>query len=99
MIFQKYLLNYGYLEDRPGSVFEVAKLEQAVRNLQQFAGIPVTGKVDNATAKLMATERCGMKDNYTPNSRNGSGSSIVGEYRRHGTVWKKKVSVVQRVRQ
>ncbi|XP_049873115.1 matrix metalloproteinase-14-like [Pectinophora gossypiella] len=69
---RSYLENFGYLrKDRP----EVANLLMenatqyyeddfriAVKTLQEFGGIPVTGEVDEATQRLMVQKRCGRPD-------------------------------------
>ncbi|CAF0993511.1 unnamed protein product [Rotaria magnacalcarata] len=63
-----YLSNYGYL---PRSDLETRAMRtdeefrSAIRRLQTFATIPVTGKLDQATLDLIRRPRCGLAD-YEP---------------------------------
>jgi len=50
-----YLKKFGYM--KPGRTES-----QAIQAFQNFYGLPVTGKVDDATKKLFETPRCGVKD-------------------------------------
>ncbi|CAF1069560.1 unnamed protein product, partial [Didymodactylos carnosus] len=62
---QMYLSKYGYL---PRSDLETRALRtdleihSAIRRLQHYAGIPVTGKLDETTVKLIRRPRCGLPD-------------------------------------
>ncbi|CAG0919792.1 unnamed protein product, partial [Notodromas monacha] len=62
---QHYLMTFGYL---PQSDFEIGNLRteeeliNAIKEMQTFAGIPATGKIDEKTLKLMHTPRCGLPD-------------------------------------
>jgi len=64
-----FLSNYGYL---PRSDLETRAMRtdeefrSAIRRLQTFASIPVTGKLDSATLELIRRPRCGLAD-YEPN--------------------------------
>lgn len=64
-----YLSNYGYL---PRSDLETRAMRtdeefrSAIRRLQTFASIPVTGKLDEATVNVIRRPRCGLAD-YDPN--------------------------------
>lgn len=63
---------------------------------QEFGNIPVTGKIDQATAKLIQKPRCGVGDNkhaynFSPdNLDHGQGfSSRVRRYVLQGAKWDK----------
>ena len=62
---EKYLTNFGYL---PQSDFDIGamrtqqQLKDAVKNLQFFAGIDVTGTIDKNTLELIKKPRCGVPD-------------------------------------
>jgi len=60
-----------------------AEFKASIRRLQRFGNVPVTGKIDAATIKLINTDRCGLKD---------SGNSVIGRFNLQGTIWKKRVS-------
>jgi len=58
-----YLSKYGYL--RQSSSKETSSLidiTTAVKDFQIFAGLAPTGELDELTAQLMSTPRCGVKD-------------------------------------
>uniref|UniRef100_A0A0R3RNB7 PG_binding_1 domain-containing protein n=1 Tax=Elaeophora elaphi TaxID=1147741 RepID=A0A0R3RNB7_9BILA len=61
----EYLQDFGYL---PKPAHEVAAMlsetmiEEAIRELQLYGNIPVTGKMDAATRELMSRKRCGLSD-------------------------------------
>lgn len=59
-------MQFGYLppsNPESGNLRTLSQFQDAIRNLQEFGNIPVTGVVDNATLKLMNTPRCGSSDN------------------------------------
>uniref|UniRef100_A0A914UN41 Peptidase metallopeptidase domain-containing protein n=1 Tax=Plectus sambesii TaxID=2011161 RepID=A0A914UN41_9BILA len=71
----QYMERYGYLSSsggsasvQSGSSLELASIqsrssvESALRRLQRFNGLEVTGVLDAATEKLLARQRCGMTD-------------------------------------
>ncbi|CAB3220699.1 unnamed protein product [Arctia plantaginis] len=71
-MLRNYLEQFGYL--KKGSP-EVGNLQLgdstqdyeddfrlAVKTLQEYGGIPVTGKIDEATVTLMKQRRCGRPD-------------------------------------
>ncbi|KAH8252944.1 hypothetical protein KR032_002768 [Drosophila birchii] len=71
-----YLMQFDYL---PKSDLETAALRteqqliDAIRSLQSFGNIPVTGKIDSATARLIQQPRCGVGDkkyasNFSPDN-------------------------------
>jgi len=81
-----FLLKFGYLaedNDKVGGALSPnsAEFKASVRRLQRFGNIPVTGKIDAATIKLINTDRCGLKD---------SSNSVIGRFNLQGTIWKKR---------
>ena len=95
----KFLLQFGYLNisnptdsaganDKNSPVFK-----KAIRRLQWFGSIPVTGVIDSKTLQLISTSRCGVRDPPPPSSRG------IGEFKLQGSSWKKKVCLhIDRVR-
>ena len=83
-----FLLRFGYLIEGNNSKSREEinptseEFQRSIKNLQRFANIPVTGRIDAATIQLINTDRCGVKDRY-PNA--------VGEFKLQGTSWKKRV--------
>ncbi|KAG5312241.1 MMP14 protein, partial [Acromyrmex insinuator] len=64
-----YLAQYGYLppiNPENGAFLSEAKLTAAIEEFQAFAGLNITGELNEETAKLMATPRCGVKDKVGP---------------------------------
>ena len=91
-----YLLKFGYVDNlvtlrRPnGSTVSSAALlganspeiGEAVRRFQDFAGLPVTGRLDRETLETMAMPRCGVRDRQMP--------EVKRRFRRyvtHGSRW------------
>ncbi|XP_020618500.1 matrilysin-like [Orbicella faveolata] len=81
-LLEKYLRRYGYLkpatkvfphwraswdqEITQSSMEGEQEIEQAIRKLQNVAGLPVTGKItDEEAVKIINQRRCGMKDFHT----------------------------------
>ena len=62
---EDYLATFGYL---PQSSLEIGamrteqQLMDAVKNLQFFAGIDVTGTIDKNTLEILKMPRCGVPD-------------------------------------
>lgn len=61
---QLYLMKYGYMEgptnmnsSRSAPLLSPDGLQDYVRNLQSFAGLPQTGELDQQTAELMKLPR------------------------------------------
>lgn len=84
-----FLLKFGYLEednDKVGGALSPNSVafRASIRRLQRFGNIPVTGKIDAATIKLINTDRCGLKD---------SSNGVIGRFSLQGTIWKKRVSL------
>ena len=72
---------YGYF-DRFGpkaknAVRSTDEVREAIESMQRFAGLPVTGEIDEETAEMMAKPRCGVKD-------------ILPRYNTAGLVWPNK---------
>ncbi|PBC30704.1 Matrix metalloproteinase-17 [Apis cerana cerana] len=66
---QNYLMKFGYLPQsdlETGNLRTDDQLTDAIKNLQRFGGIPVTGDIDEATMKLMRLPRCGLPDKVDP---------------------------------
>jgi len=62
---EDYLTKFGYLPQsdlETGMLRTLEQLEDAVRNLQGFAGINMTGKIDQQTKTLIHKKRCGVQD-------------------------------------
>ncbi|KAK2702686.1 matrix metalloproteinase-2-like [Artemia franciscana] len=61
----KFLQRFGYLQEggnNTEALFKEEAVDEAVRQMQAFAGIAPTGKVDAETLELLVTPRCGNKD-------------------------------------
>lgn len=48
--------------DGIGALRTEDSVRRAIMDLQRFGGLPVTGRVDDRTAELMRTPRCGLPD-------------------------------------
>ena len=62
---EEYLANFGYLPQtnlETGAMRTEQQFRDAVKNLQFFAGINVTGLVDQDTKELIKKPRCGVSD-------------------------------------
>lgn len=62
---EDYLTQFGYLPQsdlETGNLRSIEQLEDALRNLQGFAGLNMTGKLDRSTKKLIEKPRCGVMD-------------------------------------
>lgn len=79
---------FGYLDDDvigknrgpldPNST----EFRASIRKLQRFGNIPVTGRIDAATIKLINTDRCGVKD---------PPPDAAGRFTLQGSRWKRTV--------
>ncbi|VIO90959.1 Uncharacterized protein BM_BM4690 [Brugia malayi] len=61
----EYLQEFGYLPKPTQDVaamFSETMIEEAIRELQLYGNIPVTGKFDTATEELLSRKRCGLSD-------------------------------------
>ncbi|KAH8290923.1 hypothetical protein KR054_007151 [Drosophila jambulina] len=71
-----YLMQFDYLPKsdlETGALRTEQQLIDAIRSLQSFGNIPVTGKIDSATARLIQQPRCGVGDkkyayNFSPDN-------------------------------
>ncbi|KAM7309788.1 putative matrix metalloproteinase [Ixodes scapularis] len=66
---ETFLERFGYMGDTSsGSVLPSDNLRTeegfraALRRMQKFAGLPATGRLDQATARMMKARRCGVPD-------------------------------------
>ncbi|CAH2266423.1 matrix metalloproteinase-25-like [Pararge aegeria] len=60
-----FMKKYGYLQEVPSSVsmtYTSQSIAEAVTRMQNFAGLPPTGYLDDETRKLFKRRRCGVKD-------------------------------------
>ncbi|KAL4002392.1 Matrixin family protein [Acanthocheilonema viteae] len=61
----EYLQEFGYLPKPTSNVAAMLSetmMEEAIRELQLYGNIPITGKIDAATRELMSRKRCGLSD-------------------------------------
>lgn len=62
---QHYLMQYGYLpasDKETGNLRTEDQLRDAIRTMQRFGHIPITGRLDEATRALMKRPRCSLPD-------------------------------------
>ncbi|XP_013139281.1 PREDICTED: matrix metalloproteinase-25-like [Papilio polytes] len=68
-----FLRRYGYLPEVQGDIgfsYTPQSIAEAVKKMQQFAGLPATGNLDEETRSLFKKKRCGVKDiENSPRSR------------------------------
>ena len=84
-------MNYGYLEPKDPRLGEVRSLEDLVtgiKKLQEFAGLEVTGRIDEETVKLIKKPRCSMAD-FGPSDM----MRRRKRYALHHSQWAKHVSI------
>ncbi|XP_045470835.1 matrilysin-like [Harmonia axyridis] len=68
----EYLAQYGYLEKNSmsnSSSLSGKSFRNSLREFQSFVGIPVTGKMDKPTMKMMSAPRCGVPDKSRKSNR------------------------------
>ncbi|XP_046744597.1 matrix metalloproteinase-2-like [Diprion similis] len=80
---QKYLTQFGYLPQTDWETQSLRTEDQlidAIKELQRFARIPVTGEIDEATIRLMKAKRCAVPDK--PDPRFSKGANFYGNHHR-----------------
>lgn len=58
-------MEYGYLPKSSGETGNLRtedQLKEAIRSLQRYGNIPVTGRIDERTRLLLKAPRCGVPD-------------------------------------
>ncbi|KAL5286123.1 Mmp1 family protein [Megaselia abdita] len=85
-----YLSQFGYLPPSAknpanGGLLDASTWTKAIEDFQNFAGLNVTGDLDDETLKLMSLPRCGVKDKVGFGSDNRS-----KRYALQGSRWKVK---------
>ncbi|XP_030765462.1 matrix metalloproteinase-14 isoform X3 [Sitophilus oryzae] len=82
-----YLSQYGYLgpiKTNSSQLLDENAFKKAVEDFQSFAGLSVTGELDETTLKTMELPRCGVKDKV------GTGDNRAKRYALQGSRWKVK---------
>ena len=85
-----YLMKYGYMDghaksNKSAPLLSRDGLRDYVEEFQSFAGLAVTGELDEGTLALMGTPRCGVKDVVGPEGRRRSKRFAL-----QGSRWKVK---------
>ncbi|KAK7602614.1 hypothetical protein V9T40_008203 [Parthenolecanium corni] len=75
---QKYLSKFGYMRSHNTT------FEEGIREFQDFAGLKVTGELNNDTVRMMKMPRCGVKDKRNPKPVE---HSRFRRYVLHGSKW------------
>uniref|UniRef100_A0A0M3HUN9 PG_binding_1 domain-containing protein n=1 Tax=Ascaris lumbricoides TaxID=6252 RepID=A0A0M3HUN9_ASCLU len=85
----RYLEEFGYLPKPSGAAAMLSKtvVEEAIRELQLYGNVPVTGKIDAATRELMTRKRCGLPDRQMKMHR----MRHRKRYALMGPIWDKKL--------
>ncbi|XP_076244472.1 matrilysin [Calliopsis andreniformis] len=60
-----FMKKYGYLQSGTAdsdALYKESTITEAIKALQKFGNIPITGQLDNMTLELMSAPRCGVVD-------------------------------------
>ncbi|XP_028854126.1 matrix metalloproteinase-19 [Denticeps clupeoides] len=80
-----YLKRFGYLnsplDPEAEAYVSMEVIQEALRIFQKISGLPITGKVDQATLEKMRGPRCGIEDPFNQKSM---------KYRLFGGTWRKR---------
>ncbi|CAG9863528.1 unnamed protein product [Phyllotreta striolata] len=82
-----YLSQYGYLGPAKGNssrILDERSYKKAIEDFQAFAGLNITGELDDTTKATMVLPRCGVKDKV------GTGDNRAKRYALQGSRWKVK---------
>ena len=85
------MTKHGYLsvpDARAGQLRTNKELHDGIKMFQLYAGIPMTGVIDEKTMEMMAMPRCGMPDFGRSDS-----TKRKRRYAVQGTIWQKNVSL------
>jgi hypothetical protein len=80
-------------DSRAGQVRTFDEVREGIKMFQLYAGIPMTGKVDDKTMEMMLLPRCGMPD-FGKSDR----TKRRRRYAVQGSIWRKKVSLHLKIR-
>ena len=78
---------------RAGQLRTNDELKEGIKMFQLYAGIPMTGVVDDKTMEMMEMPRCGMPDF----GRSDRTKRRRRRYAVQGSVWEKKVSLQMQI--
>ncbi|KAH8270831.1 hypothetical protein KR018_006383 [Drosophila ironensis] len=91
-----YLMEFGYLpKSKIASLRTGEQMKDAIRSLQAFGNIPVTGEIDAKTNWLIRQPRCGVGDHVakprhsSPDNLDDNGGSRVRRFVLQGPKWDK----------
>uniref|UniRef100_A0A0N5AP69 PG_binding_1 domain-containing protein n=1 Tax=Syphacia muris TaxID=451379 RepID=A0A0N5AP69_9BILA len=84
-----YLEQFNYLPKQTGvsAMLSSEVVEEALKKLQRYGGIPVTGKLDSATMRLMQRKRCGLGDQQQSHRHRRHRKRYLG----NGSIWHKRL--------
>lgn len=85
-----FMKKYGYLEQDDGAseaLYTEEGISNIIKTMQRFGAIEQTGKIDNATLKLMKSKRCGVPDIIKHKRRKRYNFGSEGWNKRHITYY------------